>query len=101
MHSQVPVVVTEQERVHERVHTGVSERVGEEVCGQKVFTEVEDRPIVKERVERILEHKPVEKQVCTVLCNPITVVLPSPCGDWLHVRADSMMNTSIMAVCII
>jgi G3E family GTPase len=35
----------------------------QEVCGTKTFTEVEDRPIVKERVERILEHNPVEKQV--------------------------------------
>jgi hypothetical protein len=38
-------------------------QVREEVCGQKTFTEVEDRPIVKERVERIMEHRPVEKQV--------------------------------------
>jgi hypothetical protein len=37
--------------------------VEEVVCGTKTFTEVEDRPIVKERVERILEHQPVEKQV--------------------------------------
>jgi hypothetical protein len=33
------------------------------VCGQKTFTEVEDRPVVRERVERIVEHRPVEKQV--------------------------------------
>jgi hypothetical protein len=37
------------------------------VCGTKTFTEVEDRPIVKERVERILEHQPVEKEVRVVL----------------------------------
>lgn len=43
---QVPVVVTEQERLH------TERRTGEEVCGTKTFTEVEDRPIVKERVER-------------------------------------------------
>ena len=54
------MVITEQERV---AQTNVSERVSEEVCGQKTFTEVEDRPIVKERVERIVEHRPVEKQV--------------------------------------
>lgn len=60
--SQVPVVVTEQER---RVETaGVDTCTSEEVCGQKVFTEVEDRPVVRERVERIVEHRPVEKQVC-------------------------------------
>jgi hypothetical protein len=57
---QVPVVVTEQERVsthHTHRHAEV------EVCGQKGFTEVEDRPVVRERVERIMEHRPVEKQV--------------------------------------
>eukprot|EP00882_Tetradesmus_deserticola_P000080 GHRQ01000088.1.p1 GENE.GHRQ01000088.1~~GHRQ01000088.1.p1 ORF type:complete len:156 (+),score=50.58 GHRQ01000088.1:230-697(+) len=56
--AEVPVVVTEQERVHEHHH----EDRHEEVCGTKTFTEVEDRPIIKERVERILEHQPVEKQ---------------------------------------
>lgn len=67
---QVPVVVTEQERIateghhHHHHHEG---RIGEEVCGTKTFTEVEDRPVVRERVERIVEHRPVEKQVsfCT------------------------------------
>jgi hypothetical protein len=49
-------VVTEQERVS-------THQVQEEVCGQKTFTEVEDRPVVRERVERIMEHRPVEKQV--------------------------------------
>jgi hypothetical protein len=41
---QVPVVVTEQERVsthHTHRHAEV------EVCGQKGFTEVEDRPVVR------------------------------------------------------
>ncbi len=82
---QVPVVVTEQERVtgtheHHEHHHGhlesagmvghhhagterVAERMAEQVCGQKTFTEVEDRPVVRERVERIVEHRPVEKQV--------------------------------------
>jgi hypothetical protein len=61
---QVPVVVTEQERVS----AGVSEaRTEVQVCGQKNFTEVEDRPVVRERVERIMEHRPVEKQVSRVL----------------------------------
>jgi hypothetical protein len=41
----------------------VTEARGEQVCGQKTFTEVEDRPVVRERVERIVEHRPVEKQV--------------------------------------
>jgi hypothetical protein len=61
------VVVTEQERVvgtaHHEHHHAHHERIGEEVCGQKTFTEVEDRPVVRERVERIVEHRPVEKQV--------------------------------------
>jgi hypothetical protein len=65
----------EQERIstgvieQERLSTGVTETHhtearGEQVCGQKTFTEVEDRPVVRERVERIVEHRPVEKQVC-------------------------------------
>jgi hypothetical protein len=40
--------------------------VGEEVvCGRKEFTEVEDRPIVKERVTKVLEHHPVQKEYVT------------------------------------
>jgi hypothetical protein len=35
----------------------------EEVCGTKTFTLIEDRPVIRERVERIVEHRPVEKQV--------------------------------------
>src|SRR5690242_19046946 len=59
---QVPVVVTEQERMHtHHHHTGMRQEV--EVCGQKTFTDVEDRPVVRERVERVVEHRPVEKQV--------------------------------------
>ena len=83
-------MVTEQERVvgthehHHGHHMGTDRVSGEEVCGQKTFTEVEDRPVVRERVERIVEHRPVEKQVgvsaatffvCLQLCledvNPI------------------------------
>lgn len=41
---------------------GAVAAAGTEVCGQKTFTEVEDRPVVKERVERYVEHHPVEKQ---------------------------------------
>ncbi|KAI7842361.1 hypothetical protein COHA_004001 [Chlorella ohadii] len=41
--------------------TGVAE--GEAaVCAQEYFTKVEDRPVVKERVEMIKEHRPVEKE---------------------------------------
>jgi hypothetical protein len=57
--AEVPVVVTEQERMG---MGGVEGARGEEVCGVKTFSEVEDRPIVKERVERVVEHRPVEKQ---------------------------------------
>jgi hypothetical protein len=35
------------------------------VCSHKVFTEIEDRPIVKERVATIVEHRPVEKRYVT------------------------------------
>jgi hypothetical protein len=31
-------------------------------CETRTFTEVEDRPVMRERVERIIEHRPVEKQ---------------------------------------
>jgi hypothetical protein len=48
------------------------------VCGTKTFTEVEDRPIVKERVERILEHNPVEKQVRNKSLG-MNAVVPTPC----------------------
>lgn len=41
--AEVPVLVTDQ-----RAAVGREE----EVCGSKVFSEVEDQPIVKERVER-------------------------------------------------
>eukprot|EP00884_Botryococcus_braunii_P004715 jgi/Botrbrau1/14244/Bobra.0381s0006.1 len=34
----------------------------DEACETKTFTTVEDRPIEKERVERIIEHRPVEKR---------------------------------------
>lgn len=37
------------------------------VCGRKEFREVEDRPIVRERVTKVLEHHPVEKQYETRL----------------------------------
>jgi hypothetical protein len=50
--------------------------MAEEVCGQKTFTEVEDRPVVRERVERIVEHRPVEKQVCMFTDCPIANVDP-------------------------
>lgn len=36
---------------------------GGNVCGQEFFSKTEDRPVVREQVERILEHHPVEK-VC-------------------------------------
>jgi hypothetical protein len=32
------------------------------VCGAEHFTKVEDRPVVKERVELVQEHRPVEKE---------------------------------------
>ena len=33
-----------------------------QVCGQEFFTKTEDRPVVKERVDYIKEHRPVEKE---------------------------------------
>jgi hypothetical protein len=52
--AEVPIVA----EVEHRQETNA----GAEVCGQKTFTEVEDRPVVKERVEQYVEHHPVEKQ---------------------------------------
>ncbi|KAL4444892.1 hypothetical protein ABPG77_003942 [Micractinium sp. CCAP 211/92] len=50
----LPVAVTAEEPVAGR---------GEEaVCSAEYFTKTEDRPVVKERVEQILEHRPVEKE---------------------------------------
>ncbi|KAL4448095.1 hypothetical protein ABPG75_005314 [Micractinium tetrahymenae] len=40
----------------------VAARGEEAVCSQEHFVKVEDRPVVKERVEQILEHRPVEKE---------------------------------------
>jgi hypothetical protein len=41
---------------------GVHQRGEAAVCGQEYYTKTEDRPIVKERVEYIKEHRPVEKE---------------------------------------
>jgi hypothetical protein len=40
----------------------VHEGVEAEICNRREYVEVEDRPILKERVERIVEHQPVEKR---------------------------------------
>jgi G3E family GTPase len=61
----------------------------EEVCGTKTFTEVEDRPIVKERVERILEHQPVEKQVRQILARCELLLKPAAC--WYDVNVQMHM----------
>jgi hypothetical protein len=41
---------------------GGREDLGADVCSRREFSQVEDRPIVKERVTKILEHRPVEKR---------------------------------------
>jgi hypothetical protein len=47
-------------------HPVLRQGIGEEVvCGRKEFMEVEDRPIVKERVTKVLEHHPVQKEYVT------------------------------------
>eukprot|EP00887_Chlorella_sp_A99_P004647 scaffold4.g4647.t1 len=63
----VPVGVVEQTTVTET--PVVEERLVETrreaeaaVCGQEYFTKTEDRPVVRERVEYIKEHRPVEKE---------------------------------------
>jgi len=52
----------ETERLHHHHHHGVAAVAGSEVCNRREFAEVEDRPVIKERVERIVEHHPVEKR---------------------------------------
>lgn len=42
--------------------TGTTTTERPAVCGQEYFTKVEDRPIVKERVTYVQEHRPVEKE---------------------------------------
>jgi hypothetical protein len=51
----------------EPLHSHTERVIGEEICGQNTFTQIEDRPVIRERVERIVEHRPVEKQVG--ICN--------------------------------
>lgn len=38
-----------------------------EIRSRKEFIELEDRPIVREQVTRLMEHRPVEKQYETTL----------------------------------
>jgi hypothetical protein len=45
--------------------TGTAAVGGEEVCGRKYFSEVEDRPVVKEQRTRYIEHHPVQKEFVT------------------------------------
>eukprot|EP00878_Enallax_costatus_P007247 GHUV01007593.1.p1 GENE.GHUV01007593.1~~GHUV01007593.1.p1 ORF type:complete len:742 (+),score=153.34 GHUV01007593.1:233-2458(+) len=45
----------------------VREDLSPEVCARKEFTQVEDRPVVRERVTKYLEHRPVEKQYETAM----------------------------------
>ncbi|KAI3438476.1 hypothetical protein D9Q98_000905 [Chlorella vulgaris] len=51
--ASVPVAGTE---------TDVQKGSGAATCAQEYFTKTEDRPVVKERVELIQEHRPVEKE---------------------------------------
>jgi hypothetical protein len=72
-------------------------QVREEVCGQKTFTEVEDRPIVKERVERIMEHRPVEKQVrqqCALAS--LTGCTCLPCQSTCALACSSRLSNSVL-----
>jgi hypothetical protein len=68
--------------------------MAEEVCGQKTFTEVEDRPVVRERVERIVEHRPVEKQVCMFTDCPIANIDP------VSLRTENFKSQVLARLCI-
>ncbi|KAI8469353.1 MAG: hypothetical protein J3K34DRAFT_522246 [Monoraphidium minutum] len=50
------------EERHESRREERHEEVDPNVCGRQTFVQVEDRPVLKERVERVVEHRPVEKQ---------------------------------------
>ncbi|EFN54404.1 hypothetical protein CHLNCDRAFT_135735 [Chlorella variabilis] len=61
----VPAVAMQQTTVPVAASTGetqVARQGAEEVCGREYFTKVEDRPVMKERVTRLREHHPVEKE---------------------------------------
>jgi hypothetical protein len=50
------------------VERSVERSVGSDiVCDRRTFAEIEDRPVVRERVERIREHIPVEKTFETIV----------------------------------
>ncbi|WIA40272.1 hypothetical protein OEZ86_013645 [Tetradesmus obliquus] len=69
-------------------------RQGEEVCGRKEFTEVEDRPIVKERVTRVLEHHPVQKEYMTQVKFTGEVALPSGGREMLGAPVTHVVETT-------
>jgi len=46
----------------ERGYTERAQVAKDVVCGQEYFTKTEDRPVVKEVIETIREHHPVEKE---------------------------------------
>ncbi|WIA19992.1 hypothetical protein OEZ85_005865 [Tetradesmus obliquus] len=69
--------------------------LGEEmVCGRKEFTEVEDRPIVKERVTRVLEHHPVQKEFLTQVKYTGETALPSGGREMLGAPETRVVETT-------
>eukprot|EP00878_Enallax_costatus_P006971 GHUV01007305.1.p1 GENE.GHUV01007305.1~~GHUV01007305.1.p1 ORF type:complete len:470 (+),score=120.41 GHUV01007305.1:85-1410(+) len=64
------------------------------VCGRKEFSEVEDRPYVKERVTRILEHNPVEKEYVTQVKFAGEHALPSGEKEMLGAPQTRIVETT-------
>jgi len=58
----VPAVATQQTTAPVVASGEHYDASREAVCGREYFTKVEDRPVIKERVTRIREHHPVEKE---------------------------------------
>lgn len=48
--------------MHQQVGTQAQGERRGTVCNTKTYTTVEDRPVEKEVIERVIEHHPVEKK---------------------------------------
>ncbi|KAF6254011.1 hypothetical protein COO60DRAFT_1462911 [Scenedesmus sp. NREL 46B-D3] len=66
----------------------------EVVCGRKEFSQVEDRPIVKERVTRVLEHQPVQKEFVTQVTFAGEQALPSDSRETLGTPETRIVETT-------
>jgi hypothetical protein len=74
-------------RTTTETHTGGAAGTGVgKACDTKYYTTIEDRPVEKEVIERVVEHRPVEKKF---------VVETRPAGEHelTHQRRDESLGT--------